>query len=294
MKISGQADTLTMADARLGQVIKADATRPAQSLKRALEQNEHVRDLVQEAADELAMVNDALKVELKGRQTPAEVEIALGKSEAVESKVQDASERLEVVNKALVHEVKDRHALEGQLADFQVREEAARHAAFHDPLTGLPNRALFEDRLAQSLAHARRHGLSLAVMFLDLDEFKAVNDTYGHEAGDRLLLTIAERLKANIRGDDTVSRHGGDEFLYMLIGSGGEREIALIARKLVTLIEAPCGIRLGDRIFTASVKASIGIAIHPQDGTTVQELIRSADAAMYRAKRAGSGHAFTK
>jgi len=267
---------------------------PAKTLTTALEQNEHVKELVQEAADELATVNESLKVELEKKKAPAEVEIALEKSEAVESKVQEASDKLEVVNAALGHEVLDRHALEDQLAEAREKEGAARHAAFHDPLTGLPNRALFDDRLAQGMAQAKRHGLSLAVLFLDLDAFKAINDTLGHDAGDRVLLTIASRLKENVRGDDTVSRHGGDEFLYVLMGSGGEREIALIARKLVKAIEVPCEIRLGDRTVSPSVRASIGIAIYPANGTTAEELVRNADAAMYRAKRERSGHAFAR
>jgi len=272
--------------------MKPELAVPAESLTRALEQNEHVRELVQEAAADLSTVNEALKVEIEGQRPVVDVEIALEKSEAVESKVQDASEKLEVVNEALEHEVKDRVVLEHELATAKQKEEAARHAAFHDPLTGLANRALFNDRLNHGLAQAKRHGWSLAVMFVDLDKFKAINDSLGHQAGDRVLLTIAERLKENTRGDDTVSRHGGDEFLYLLMEVGGEQEIALIAKKLIKAIEAPCEIRVGDETMSPSVKASIGIAVFPGDGSTVDALITSADGAMYRAKRGGTGHAF--
>ncbi|MEP7345708.1 MAG: GGDEF domain-containing protein, partial [Gemmatimonadaceae bacterium] len=157
------------------------------------------------------------------------VEDALEKSEAVEIKVQEASEKLSVVNLALESEVKGRRLLENQLAAVLEQEETARHASFHDPLTGLPNRALFDDRLQHGLAQATRHGWILAVMFMDLDDFKAINDSYGHEVGDRVLKMTAERLKETTRADDTVSRHGGDEFLHLLMGISDDKDAIVIA-----------------------------------------------------------------
>jgi diguanylate cyclase (GGDEF)-like protein len=127
---------------------------------------------------------------------------------------------------------------------------------------------------------------------VDLDEFKAINDTHGHEAGDAVLRTIAQRLKENTRGDDTVSRHGGDEFLYLLAGIRDEGNIARIAEKIVQVVQMPCDIGVRDGTASVRVKASVGISTFPKDGATAEQLIHSADEAMYRAKHARSGIAF--
>jgi diguanylate cyclase (GGDEF)-like protein len=208
--------------------------------------------------------------------------------------VQEASEKLSVVNQALEGEVRERHLLEHQLATVIEQEEAARHAAFHDPLTGLPNRVLFNDRLEHGLARARRHGWTLAVMFVDLDDFKNINDSYGHDVGDGVLQTIAGRLKENTRGDDTVSRHGGDEFLYLLMEVRDEQDIKLIAEKIIKSIKAPCEISVGDLTVTPSINASIGISIFPADGSSADALVKSADKTMYQAKRDKSGYSFAR
>lgn len=179
-----------------------------------------------------------------------------------------------------------------QLAAAIEQKDAARHAALHDPLTGLPNRALFNDRLEHGLAQARRHGWTLAVMFIDLDKFKAINDTHGHEAGDRVLQTIAGRLKANTRGGDTVCRHGGDEFLSLLMETRDEQAIASIAQKIANAIQAPLDVSAGGLVVNVSVGASIGIAVFPKHGDTADTLINNADKAMYRAKQDKSGIAF--
>ena len=266
--------------------------QPTKSLSKVLDKSERVKDLVEECAEDLASVNAALKQELAEVDSLPEVEKAFKKSVAVENKVQEASDELAVVNQALENEVKERQLLEHQLATAVEQEEAARHAAFHDPLTGLPNRLLFTDRLEHGLAQAQRHGWTLAVMFVDLDDFKKINDSHGHDAGDSLLLTIAGRLKENTRGDDTVSRHGGDEFLYLLMEVQDEKDITLIAEKIIQAIRVPCDISVNDLIIRPSVKASIGISIFPKDGTTAEVLIQSADKAMYEAKRNKSGYAF--
>ncbi len=276
-------------------VAKKPADAPAaKSLTRVLGQSEQVKDLVEEAAEELSSVNTVLKQELAEQNPAPGVENALAQSEAVEDKVQDASERLSVVNQALKSEVQDRHVLEEQLAEVTRQGEADRHAALHDPLTGLPNRALFDDRLEHGMAQAKRHGWALAVMFLDLDGFKNINDTYGHDAGDDLLRQIAVRLKENTRSDDTVFRHGGDEFLYLLMEVRDERDIVSVAGKLIKAIQAPCDIDLHGLIISPSVSASIGIAVYPKNGATAQMLVKSADKAMYRAKRDKAGHAFAR
>jgi diguanylate cyclase (GGDEF)-like protein len=196
------------------------------------------------------------------------------------------------VNFVLESEVRERKTTGLQLAAITEQEEAARYAAFHDVLTGLPNRALFDDRLAHGLAQAKRHGWTLAVMFVDLNKFKSVNDTHGHEAGDVVLQTTARRLTKSTRGDDTVSRHGGDEFLYLLTELHNEHDIAMIAEKIIRAIEVPIDVKVGDVHITSSIGASIGISTYPKNGATAPVLIKSADEAMYRAKQSQSGYAF--
>ena len=264
---------------------------PAKTLIKVLGQNEHVRDLVEECAAELSSANDTLKNELAEGQVLSAVENALQISEAVESKVQEASAKLSVVNQALKHEVLERQVLAHQLADVIEQEGVAHHAAFHDSLTGLPNRALFNDRLQHALAQATRHGWRLSVMFVDLDDFKIVNDVHGHHVGDDVLRHVAARLKAVTRVDDTISRHGGDEFLCLQMEAADEKSVALIAEKIIDAIQAPLDSdNVADGLII--IKASVGISMFPRDGTTADVLIKSADAAMYRAKRDKCGYAF--
>jgi two-component system, cell cycle response regulator len=160
--------------------------------------------------------------------------------------------------------------------------------ALHDSTTGLPNRDLFNDRLAHAIAMAKRHAWTLAVMFLDLDRFKYINDTHGHAVGDKVLQEVAKRLSGHARDEDTVCRNGGDEFLYLLINPQGSENIRRIADTLLQTISQP--IDAGD--LKPIIKASIGIAVYPDDGTTGEQLIRNADAAMYRAKESVSGRMF--
>ena len=266
--------------------------RPARPLVNVLKQSERVKNLVEEAADDLSLANTVLKQELQKRDPAPGVEKAIEKSVVAEEKVQEASEELTVVNQALKREIKDRHVLEFQYAAATEQKEAARQESLHDPLTGLPNRALFNDRMEHGLAQAERHGWKLAVMFLDLDNFKHINDSYGHDAGDFVLQTIAARLMENTRSDDTISRHGGDEFLYLLMEMGDREDVALIAEKLIGAIEAPMDTRAGDLTVSLKVHASIGIAMFPKNGSTAELLIKAADKAMYRAKKDKSGYSF--
>jgi diguanylate cyclase len=270
----------------------AKDVKAGKSLTQVLGQSERVKALVEECGEELSSVNVALKRELVDQDPLPGLENALEKSEAVENKVQDASEKLAAVNQALESEVEERHLLEDQLAAVTEQGQADRDAALHDVLTGLPNRALFNDRLEHGLAQAKRHGGILAVMFIDLDDFKEINDSHGHDAGDSVLQTIAGRLKESTRDDDTISRHGGDEFLYLLMEVRNEKDITSIAEKIIKSIQAPCPIKLRDLNISPSIKASIGIAIFPKDGSTADALVKSADTAMYRAKRDKSGYAY--
>lgn len=163
-------------------------------------------------------------------------------------------------------------------------EERIRQMAFYDPLTGLPNRTLFKDRLSQALAQAHRHSRLLAVVFLDLDRFKVINDTLGHAVGDQLLQATAQRLKECCRREvDTVSRRGGDEFIIMLPELDEMRDAVHVAQKIIDSFANPFDI--GDH--ELFVTTSIGISIYPYDGNEVETLVKNADMAMYRAKEQG-------
>ncbi len=163
--------------------------------------------------------------------------------------------------------------------DYQAQLE---HQASHDALTGLPNRALFGDRMAQAISYAQRYGHGLGVVFIDLDNFKLVNDSMGHLSGDELLCSVATRLRTCIRDSDTVARLGGDEFLLLLPDADATAIVALLQRVLEA-VAAP--IALGKQVFT--VTCSIGVSVYPIDGTEAQQLLKHADIAMYRAKEGG-------
>jgi diguanylate cyclase (GGDEF)-like protein len=160
------------------------------------------------------------------------------------------------------------------------------HLAYHDGLTGLPNRSLFSNLLSQSLKLAQRHTRRLAVLFLDLDRFKHINDTLGHEAGDQLLKEVAVRLRASVRESDTIARLGGDEFVAMLPEIEDARVVPTIARRILAEIARPFLLR-GQEF---RVTASIGISIYPQDGLDEQTLKKNADIAMYHAKEEGKNN----
>jgi diguanylate cyclase (GGDEF)-like protein len=157
-----------------------------------------------------------------------------------------------------------------------------------DPLTGLPNRALLNDRFSQMIVQARRQGTSLGVLFIDLDEFKLVNDTLGHAAGDEVLMEAGNRLQAVVRGGDTVARMSGDEFAVVLADLAQPEHAALVAQKIGERLAAPFAVR-GHEVF---VTASAGIALFPSDGDNAESLIGAADAAMYRAKKSGNTYQF--
>jgi diguanylate cyclase (GGDEF)-like protein/PAS domain S-box-containing protein len=175
------------------------------------------------------------------------------------------------------------HTTVVDISDRKRAEEQIEFHAYHDVLTNLPNRKLFTDRLTQSISRARRSGKSLAVMFVDLDHFKSINDTLGHEMGDELLLEMARRLSANVREYDTVARLGGDEFTIVLSELRQPEDAVNVAEKVRSAIEQPLSIA-GTSI---EISASIGIALYPDDGADAESLLRNADSAMYRAKEAG-------
>ncbi len=160
-------------------------------------------------------------------------------------------------------------------------EEAVRWRAYHDALTELPNRALLHDRLEQVLAMSERSGELAALLFLDLDNFKDVNDTLGHDAGDRLLQQVAARLAGCLRAEDTVARLGGDEFVVLLPSLQAAGDAAQVAEKITALLAAP--VVIGKH--RMSVTASVGISLFPRDGRDAAALMKHADAAMYQSKR---------
>ena len=161
-------------------------------------------------------------------------------------------------------------------------EEALRHQAYHDPLTDLPNRALFADRLRVALLQAQRHGRAFALCFIDLDYFKPVNDEFGHAAGDELLVETARRLRVCVRAADTVARVGGDEFAAILTEVPSREEVEEVAARIVAELARPFELKVG----TVRISCSIGIALFPEHGRDVEALQHYADAALYEVKAA--------
>jgi diguanylate cyclase (GGDEF)-like protein len=276
------------------------AESPA-ALQQALEQSHEVKAKVEACAEDLASKNGAVQQEIAEGATTLSADKALQDSLAVEATVQECADDLGQVTSTLARGIADIRQVEvaltrsraalvqAEAATLAAREEE-RHAALralHDQATGLPNRVLFDDRLTQGIALAERQGWVLAVMFLDLDGFKSVNDLHGHAAGDLVLRKIAERLSQHAREEDTVCRTGGDEFLYLLVNP---KNTADVERKAVTVLgDIAQSIEVGGRDLV--IRGSIGIALYPRDGTTADQLVRNADAAMYRAKNGGCGYA---
>jgi len=266
---------------------EAEFAQKTALLTRALGQSEQVYEKVEQAAVDLSAVNAVLKDEIADGVPLEKMEGALARSEHVEVKVQEAAAGLAAVNDALAEEIEERHRLEHRLSksDRALSESRAEgskltHTALHDAVTGLANLTLFNDRLRNALAQARRHSWRLAVMFIDLDEFKSVNDAHGHDAGDGVLKMVARRLEAMVRSGDTVSRRSGDEFLFLMLEAREESIAAALATKIGDKIAEWC--EVGGVEFR--VAASIGIALYPEDGASPEELLKNADTAMYAAK----------
>ena len=169
------------------------------------------------------------------------------------------------------------------ITQHRLNEERIRQLAYYDALTGLPNRRLLEDRLQHAIRHAHRKQQMLAVMFVDLDHFKAVNDSHGHAAGDHLLTEIAGRLQSCLREDDTLARLGGDEFIVLLPELDSSEHAIRVTHRLIEANARPY--RCGDALLR--VGSSIGISLYPLEGETADALMEKADEAMYQAKAAG-------
>jgi len=178
-------------------------------------------------------------------------------------------------------------SLFSDITERKHQEEAIWHQANFDSLTGLANRSLLQDRLERALAHARRHGSKVGLIFLDLDGFKWINDSLGHDVGDELLVDVAQRLNACVRDEDTVARLGGDEFTVVVHDLQDVEDLRSISEKLVTVLRDP--FTLGSA--RHHISGSVGITVFPDDGGDVQTLLRNADIAMYKAKQAGKNRA---
>ncbi|MDI6741810.1 MAG: diguanylate cyclase [Smithella sp.] len=260
------------------------------SLRRVLKKNEKIKKTVKKAASELTLVNEVLKQE----KVPVQImKQALTQNEDVEQRVKKAADDLKLVNVELAEEMAERIVIESELADTKtdlaeirddlsnarVKTEEAQQTALQDALTGLPNRVSFEQSLDHGLIQAKRHGWGLAVLFIDIDKFKRINDSYGHDAGDQVLLMVANRLKSFVRDQDIVSRRGGDEFVCLLLEVKQEADVNHLAQKMINHIAE--AYEFNGHVF--SIVASIGIAIYPADGETADILFKNADTAMYKA-----------
>lgn len=272
-------------------VLKKIAVGKKVSLDGVLKKNESIKKNVKKAADEITLVNDVLK---QGKTSVGQMKVALVQNENVEQKVSKAAEDLQRVNVKLSKEIAIREGIESELDNMKMHlagaqdnllqaQEAGRDAqqqALTDPLTGLPNRASFDQALKHGLVQAERHGWQLAVLFIDVDKFKDINDTHGHDLGDQVLLTVANRLQSFIRDEDMVSRWGGDEFVCLLLEVKKADDVKRLAGQLVTCVAE--ALELNG--ITLQIKVSIGVAISPTDGDSAETLLKKADQAMYRAK----------
>ncbi len=194
-------------------------------------------------------------------------------NELLESQVVQRTVELKSANDKLHHDLEERKRV----------EQSIRHMAHHDALTGLPNRALFRDRLTHAMAQADRYHQKLAVMFLDLDRFKAINDTLGHNVGDQLLKIAAERLRSCVRDCDTVARLGGDEFTVVIEDIIEDHDASAVAQKILDTLSQPFNL-YGHEVF---ISVSVGVTLYPSDDENADNLLRNADSAMYRAKENG-------
>jgi diguanylate cyclase (GGDEF)-like protein/PAS domain S-box-containing protein len=212
-----------------------------------------------------------------GASGPVEIELRAAAGEAVPS---------EILVRSIEHEGRPHRLL--AVRDLRERKSAEariRFLAHHDPLTELPNRALFATRLDQEIARAGRAGTRLAVLCLDLDRFKEINDVFGHQAGDEMLRVMAEALRELTREGDVVARLGGDEFVVVMTDDPQPADASALAERLIQLADRP--VELAGQAVTLGV--SIGIALYPEDGAAAGELLRNADTALYRAKNEGRG-----
>ena len=264
-------------------------------------------DLANAALDPHAFLSTVHAQDADQVRAECELAIATGQAFAMEHRIIQPDGTVRRVHQQVVVTARDTagraRVLAGAVHDITRRKEAEEQIwrlAHYDTLTGLPNRLLFVDRLNKAIAHAKRHAKQVAVMFIDLDHFKRVNDTLGHAAGDELLRVVGARLEQSIRASDSVShepgdagddpaqgiaRFGGDEFSLMLGHVDNAADAAVVAQRLVAVLAAPVIVQCTELY----VSASVGIAMYPDDGAEIDTLLMNADTAMYRAKEEGRG-----
>ncbi|MGB4063215.1 MAG: EAL domain-containing protein [Azonexus sp.] len=212
---------------------------------------------------------------------------AQGILEDQEGRIAAARDTLEIQVAARTDELKRTNTqLEGEIVERRQAQSKLNYLAYHDPLTGLSNRRSFIERLEESLRESARRSERLAVLFIDLDQFKQVNDSLGHGVGDELLVSVAARLSEHVRLIDMLARLGGDEFICLMEGVRNEDEVEILAREIIGAFEFPFKLEDHELFLTASV----GICLSPGDGDSVLDLLRNADTAMYRAKALGRGN----
>jgi diguanylate cyclase len=213
---------------------------------------------------------------------PLRLQLALAQVEEL-NRALASSQRESAATRQQIARLRDANAWLREFAEQREQEvRKARHFAYHDELTGLPNRALLADRLNQALVRAKRQDVPLALLLLDLDGFKHVNDRLGHGAGDQLLRQVAARLLSCIRGSDTACRYGGDEFVLLLPEVDGVEQASQVADKIRARLAIPYVVAG----YSITVTASVGVAVYPVDGLSKDALIERADVAMYLAKTA--------
>ena len=268
-------------------------------LRKVLGKTREVKESIDEAVVDLTVVNEVLQANHAEPVPVHKLQAAIAQNAEVEATVAKAAEDLDAVHTELTEEVAGHAAMAEELAEVksdledtrevlsevQMQADASRHSALHDPLTGLANRALFGENLEQAMAIARRQGWGLAVLFIDIDAFKSVNDRFGHQVGDAALLRVANCLRTFVRDGDTVSRWGGDEFTCLLLEVASEADALTVATNVTAQLKEEC--QIGDARLTVAV--SIGVALFPQDGETAAPLLKHADQAMYEAKQSGQG-----
>ncbi len=293
----------TDADSATPKPIEQADAKASTSVELALVKSKQVEEIIVECAVDLSSTTQTMEAGVAQGATLLATLATLAQSENMDGKVQEWVEELHGVNEALTQGMNDlkrtEMALEESRKSLEESQEALANAleeikqvrdlALHDVLTGLPNRELFNDRLGYAIALAHRRDWNLAVMFLDLDGFKGINDTLGHAAGDEVLARTAKRLTKKLRFADTVSRYGGDEFVLLLMNPQAHSNIQRIAEEVLADLAEP--FMFGDQ--ELAIRASLGIAVYPDHGTRRDELLQKADAAMYVAKKAGGCVAFS-
>ena len=271
-------------------------------VERALEQSNAVKAKVEECAEKISATNAVVQKKIANGSTTLSAPKTLAQGRQVEEKVQDVAVDLDKVTETLAKGIEKLRQLEVDLSKSRAAlaesnialaatikaEKEARQLALHDSKTGLPNRDLFDTRLEQAISMAKRHNWTLALMFIDLNGFKNINDDHGHFVGDVVLKEVANRLLQHAREEDTVCRNGGDEFLYLLVNPQGSENIERIAGNIVHRISQP--LQLENRHLV--VRPSIGVAIYPNSTQSAEDLISLADSAMYQANWGATGYAF--